>query len=31
MNSKEWKEWNREETPLDRKLDNVLAQAMEVR
>ncbi len=31
MNSKEWKEWNREETPLDRKLDDVLAQAMEVR
>ena len=31
MNSKEWKEWKREETPLDRKLDDVLAQAMEVR
>ncbi len=31
MNSKEWKEWTREETPLDRKLDDVLAQAMEVR
>ena len=31
MNSKEWKEWKKEETPLDRKLDDVLAQAMEVR
>ena len=31
MKSKEWKEWKREETPLDRKLDDVLAQAMEVR
>ena len=31
MNSKEWKEWKREETPLDRKLDDALAQAMEVR
>ncbi len=31
MNSKEWKEWKKAETPLDRKLDDVLAQAMEVR
>jgi len=30
MNSKEWKEWKREETPLDRKLDDVLAQAIQV-
>ena len=30
MNSKEWKEWKREETPLDRKLDEVLAQAIQV-
>jgi len=30
MNSKEWKEWKGEETPLDRELDDVLAQAMEV-
>ena len=31
MNSKKWKEWQKEETLLDRKLDDVLAQAMEVR
>ena len=30
MNSKEWNEWKGEETPLDRELDDVLAQAMEV-
>ncbi len=30
MNSKELNEWKREETPLDRELDDVLAQAMEV-
>jgi len=30
MNSKEWKEWKGEETPLDHELDDVLAQAMEV-
>ncbi len=30
MNSKEWNEWNGEKTPLDRELDDVLAQAMEV-
>ena len=30
MNSKEWKEWKRAETPLDRKLDALLAQEMEV-
>ena len=30
MNSKEWQEWKREETPLDRKLDDVLAQAIKV-
>ncbi len=30
MNSKKWKEWKGEETPLDHELDNVLAQAMEV-
>ncbi len=30
MNSKGWKEWKGEETPLDHELDDVLAQAMEV-
>ena len=30
MNSKESKEWERGETPMDRKLDDVLARAMEV-
>ncbi len=30
MNSKEWKELRSEETPLDRELDEVLAQSMEV-
>ena len=30
MNSKKWNEWKGEETPLDRELDDVLAQAMEV-
>ncbi len=30
MNSKEWKEWKKKETPLDRKLDDVLAQAIKV-
>ncbi len=30
MNSKEWNEWKGEETPLDRELDEVLAQSMEV-
>ncbi len=30
MNSKEWNEWNGEETPLDRELDEVLAERMEV-
>ncbi len=30
MNSNEWNEWEREETPLDRELDDVLAQAMRV-
>ena len=30
MNSKEWNEWEGEETPLDRELDDVLAQSMEV-
>ncbi len=30
MNSKELNEWKGEETPLDRELDDVLAQAMEV-
>jgi hypothetical protein len=30
MNSKEWNEWKGEETSLDRELDDVLAQAMEV-
>ncbi len=30
MNSNEWNEWNGEKTPLDRELDDVLAQAMRV-
>ncbi len=30
MNSKEWNEQEEEETPLDRELDEVLAQSMEV-
>ena len=30
MNSKEWNEWKGEGTSLDRELDDVLAQAMEV-
>ncbi len=30
MNSKGWKEWKGEATPLDHELDDVLAQAMEV-
>ncbi len=30
MNSKKWNEWKEEETPLDRELDDVLAQTMQV-
>ena len=31
MNSKEWNEWNGEETPLDREVDQILAERMQVR
>ncbi len=30
MNSKEWNEWKGEETPLERELNEVLAESMEV-
>ena len=30
MNSKEWSEWNGEETPLDREVDQILAERMQV-